>query len=265
MSIFLHNKAMNDTHTLKTKFEQGGIVPSARPVYQDHVFDLVATQSPFIRDKQFTRVSTRDLEFLFRAVDYWAFQGAIGEHCHRHGLPLTFRLGKRMTKTGGTTTRRVFPQRPSRPEFEIAISPNLLFNTFQTEAQATVAGVLCSTTFDAMRLIMEHEILHLAEMLIWQGSSCAAQRFRLASWRFFGHQSSKHELLTPSTVAKTHFNIAIGDRVRFQIDGRAIEGTVNRVTQRATVLVPDSKGMPYNDGHRYAKYYVPLRMLARCS
>jgi hypothetical protein len=49
--------------------------------------------------------------------------------------------------------------------------------------------------------------------------------------------------------------------VRFRIDGRELEGIVNRVTKRATVLVRDERGTPYSDGWRYAKYYVPVSQL----
>jgi len=41
------------------------------------------------------------------------------------------------------------------------------------------------------------------------------------------------------------------------------EGTVNRITKRATVLVEDPEGEPYSDGKRYRKYLVPLQLLTR--
>jgi hypothetical protein len=36
---------------------------------------------------------------------------------------------------------------------------------------------------------------------------------------------------------------------------------VNRVTKRATVLVPDPAGLEFSDGTRYRPYYVPLSLL----
>ena len=35
----------------------------------------------------------------------------------------------------------------------------------------------------------------------------------------------------------------------------------NRVTRRATVLVPADDGERFSDGNRYRKYYVPVNML----
>ena len=52
-----------------------------------------------------------------------------------------------------------------------------------------------------------------------------------------------------------------GSKVRFDIQGHSHEGVVNRITKRATVLVVDPQGQPYSDGHKYVKFYVPLRKL----
>ena len=38
-------------------------------------------------------------------------------------------------------------------------------------------------------------------------------------------------------------------------------GVVNRITRRATVLVEDQHGLPYSDGKRYKKFYVPFGSL----
>ncbi len=110
---------------------------------------------------------------------------------------------------------------------------------------------------------MEHEIVHLIEMLLWYDSSCAARRFLRIANNFFNHQKASHELLTPADKALTKLGIRVGDKVSFEVDGQAIQGYVNRITRRATVLVEDSKGQSYDDGSRYLKYYVPLEQLKR--
>jgi hypothetical protein len=53
-----------------------------------------------------------------------------------------------------------------------------------------------------------------------------------------------------------------GQRVAFEFEGVRHEGILNRVTKRATVLVPDADGELMSDGQRYRRYYVPLRLLA---
>ena len=57
------------------------------------------------------------------------------------------------------------------------------------------------------------------------------------------------------------FGIKTGMVVRFRFDGVEHEGVVNRITKRATVLVEDRGGEPYSNGKRYAKFYVPVRLL----
>jgi hypothetical protein len=44
-------------------------------------------------------------------------------------------------------------------------------------------------------------------------------------------------------------------------EGKRLEGRVNRITTRATVLVEDAEGQPFSDGRRYKTYYVPLPLL----
>jgi hypothetical protein len=108
---------------------------------------------------------------------------------------------------------------------------------------------------------MEHEIVHLVEMLLWSHSQCSARRFQSIAKRFFGHTDYTHQLITPRERAMTEYGIRAGDRVRFRFDGKHVEGVVNRITKRATVLVEHARGELYSDGKKYQKYYVPLTLL----
>ena len=58
-------------------------------------------------------------------------------------------------------------------------------------------------------------------------------------------------------------DVRVGDQVRFAHDGHFLEGRVNRITRRATVLVPHAKGERFSDGGRYLRFYVPLEKLTR--
>ena len=79
-------------------------------------------------------------------------------------------------------------------------------------------------------------------MRLWESSSCAAQRFKAIVYRFFGHLESNHQLITPAETAKQQFGIEVGQQVAFSHRGQALEGIVNRIQRRVTVLVPDPKG-----------------------
>lgn len=222
--------------------------------------DLIAA-SPYVDRGNFTRIHSQDLRFLFDAYDAFFFQGecrrALGDG------KLRFRISRRMTSSGGHTARYNPRQGTAKPWYEIAVSSTLLFQAFSdsTQRSIVVSGRVCHDRLDALQRIMEHEIVHLLETLCWSESSCSGARFQSIALRFFGHTEHKHRLVTPREHAFVKFQVRAGSRVQFRIDNHTYTGIVNRVTKRATVLVPDPKGLLYSDGQRYVKYYVPVGML----
>jgi hypothetical protein len=110
---------------------------------------------------------------------------------------------------------------------------------------------------------MEHEVLHLVEMLVWGHSSCAAANFKALALCTFAHMEVTHDLATQRERAREKFNLSVGDLVTFEFEGVRRTGRLNRITRRATVLVEYPKGAPYSDGKCYAKFYVPLPMLRK--
>ena len=143
------------------------------------------------------------------------------------------------------------------------MSTTLLFGCFADDDHRpiTASGITCRDRLDALQRVMEHELTHLIEMLLWEKSSCAKSRFHSITLRFFGHTENKHQLITPREKAMVKFGITAGMKVRFRFDGVERIGRVNRISKRATVLVEDANGQPYSDGKRYAKFYVPVQML----
>jgi hypothetical protein len=220
------------------------------------------SRSRVMKGPNFSITSVADLHTMADQYD----QNFLGGHC----LPIAkhfgirFRWSNRMTSNGGKTVRTIHKRLGSeRTSYEIVLSAPLLFQTFSDlQRPIRVTGVLCSNRLQAMQRIMEHELIHLVEMLVWNDSCCAAPRFQNIVARLFGHTEHKHDLVTQQERADQKFNVRVGTRVRFTFEGRILVGTVNRITRRATVLVMDSKGQLYDDGHRYRKYYVPLSHLS---
>ncbi len=135
--------------------------------------------------------------------------------------------------------------------------------TFQDVRRGVVvAGLQCRDRLEALLRIMEHELVHLAELVTWDESSCSAYRFRKIARNMFGHTDTSHFLVTPREHAAATHGIRVGSIVWFDFDGRRFSGKVNRVHHRATVLVEDPSGRPYSDGKRYQKFYVPLAQLS---
>lgn len=221
------------------------------------IIDAVLTTSPCLKQGNFDRIHPDDLELLFELYDEYFFDNLI-----RKSLPaklLTFRISRRMTSVGGTTTRWPASRTGQHPRFEIAVSSTLLFQSFQDpERKITVTGIECDHRLDALMRVFEHELVHLLELFLWEDSSCSLHRFQTIANLNFGHTDHRHDLLTPSEAAFTQFGIRPGVRVSFRYEGKQLTGLVNRVTKRATVLVPDPAGRRYSDGQRYSKFYIPV-------
>jgi hypothetical protein len=213
--------------------------------------------SAHLRQADFNAIHPRDLEILFRLYDEAFFDGL----CLRalSGHRLSFRLAPRMTRAGGKTAR--FVTRRGEISYEISIAISMLFDGFTLrDREVTVCGVECSHRLEALQRIFEHEMVHLVELLCWGRSDCKAARFQDIATRFFRHRSHTHNLVTRRERA-LESGIRVGSRVQFAFEGHALSGRVNRITKRATVLVPDAAGEKYADGLRYRTYYVPIASL----
>jgi hypothetical protein len=228
------------------------------------IYERALRDSTSMGQGNFDRVSTRDLKTLWEAYDERFFCGCLSQSLGE--ARLSFRLSRRLTSAAGQTVRRRLRRGSSAqtPEYEISISTTLLFQTFlDGDRRVTASGIECHDRLQAMQRVFEHELVHLAEMLVWTDSQCTATRFQSIAGRLFGHRQHTHQLITPRERAWTTLGLKLGDRVRFRVDGNWYEGRLNRITRRATVLVEDPGGARYSDGKRYAKFYVPLAMLVK--
>ena len=230
------------------------------PLIRDRLLEIHTSAlqvSKHLREPNFRSIHTNDLKFLFDAYDS-AFFGSTASAA-LEGRSLTFRLSRRMTRSGGTTTRT--KRRTGEESFEIAIAAHLLFEGFEGgERDVTACGILCTDRLQALQRIFEHELIHLAEFLAWGNSRCSAPRFQALARRFFLHDAHTHQLMTRGERAAS-VGVGVGSWVAFSFEGREYSGRVNRITKRATVLVADPEGRRFSDGHKYACYYIPLQSL----
>ena len=251
-------------HPLLQRLDRIPDQASLRRSRQQAVHKFMLANAEGFSDPNFSSIKTADLGLLFQVIDEQYFGGEVTRYLEStYACPLAFRLSTRMTMCGGMTTTFRSQQSVRDTRFEIAIATTPLFNTFRSEKVAKVGGLDCGNRLAALQRIMEHELVHLLEMLVWDDSSCKRKRFRGIVHRVFGHTESNHQLLSPRDLARKTHGIHCGDRVRFDAGGKSHVGTVNRITKRATVLVPDHKGRKYDDGKRYATWYVPVADLRR--
>ncbi len=226
-------------------------IAARRRAIRHHLIDLSRT----IRDDNFTEICLDDLRQLFDAYDEHFFENAFKREFEQLSNRLAFRLSKRMTHVGGTTSyEKVIGKR----KFEIAISTALIFSNWHAPGPAVRVGGLPTTSrLDALQRIFEHELVHLLELFLWDESRCGGSRFKSIVRRLFGHLESNHQLVSPAEFVQRQFGIRIGDPVEFEFRGHRLRGLVNGVLQRVTVLVAHAHGERYRDGKRYLRYYVP--------
>ena len=229
------------------------------------IYQLTLRESRAISEPNFQLMDVDDLALMFHRYDQLFFENWLSNAiASTAGAKLSFRLSSTMTRAGGKTIRKLVGLRNGTRAsyFEIAIATRMLFMNFrESHRPVTVCGLVCTNRLEALQRIMEHEILHLAEMLCWGKSSCSARRFKTLSANIFGHTSSKHDLITPVENAAVEHTVKIGARVEFDFDGKRLVGLVNRIHHRATVLVEARAGVRYRSGKTYQKYYIPLPLL----
>ena len=226
-------------------------------IYQkiQSIYDQILKEARYIDQGNFTRIGADDLEYLFWLYDRHFFEGFFRARCADR---LSFRLAKRMTQAGGKTTWNKKDR-----TYEIALSTELIFKTFgAVEREVVVAGQVCTDRLEATMRIMEHEMIHLLELLLFEDSSCRQPQFQRLAGNVFGHTGFTHDLVSGAEQAQKVYNIKPGDAVWFEFEGQRLEGIVHRITKRATVLVLDAKGdLQDQQGKRYRKYYVPVPWL----
>lgn len=225
------------------------------------IYDTVLEESPYLDGGNFTTIDATDLKRLFDHYDAIFFKSHIEKTLGK--TLVHFRLSPRMTRAGGRTAQVTPARHPGRQYYEISVSTALLLDSFAgaDHRPVTVTGLTCRDRMEAIQRILEHEVIHLIELLVWETSRCSSTRFQSMASRFFGHTTHTHALITPGERAAEQFGITPGDHVRFRFRGGVYTGVVNRITKRATVLVRNQRGRLYTDGSRYSTFYVPVERL----
>lgn len=239
-------------------FERQEILSHQKDIFRDSLQLSRSFGSP-----NFNRVGRDDLVRMVQMYDERFFGGKVLPLAKAEGM--SFSISSRMTKVAGKLVTH-YPDGTAngRRSFEMVLSSTLLFQTFEDPGQSVeVTGRRCVSRLEAMQRVVEHEFVHLVEMLIWNDGNCNEARFQSIASRYFLHSDYRHSLITQRERAAMRFNVRLGDHVRFKHDGKLLVGKVNRITRRATVLVPSERGELFCDGNRYQRFYVPLEKLQK--
>ncbi|MCB5250811.1 MAG: hypothetical protein RBS16_06500 [Candidatus Cloacimonadales bacterium] len=170
------------------------------------------------------------------------------------------RVSRQMTRVAGKVRHNRINN-----VFEIAFSAPLIVHSFYQfdDSSYYINGILCRSSEEALMRVMEHELVHIIEILLTGNTSCAKKHFKNLAHQLFGHTKTKHEII-PNAIKQVSQVFKNGDRVIFHYRDTSYIGFINRITKRATVLVESKEGTFINrQGIRYNKYYVPLQALKK--
>jgi hypothetical protein len=217
-----------------------------------NIHQKVIETSKNIHYGNFEIIEPLDIELMFHLYDNKFFHDFFSKNLKDK---LDLKISKKMTRAAGKTTKHL-----KKRIYTITLSSILLAQSFKGEdREITVNGVECKDRLDAAMRIMEHEMLHLLEFKLFNRSNCSRPRFKKLGYNFFGHTDTKHKLVTKYEINSKEHDLKPGDIVKFEYRGKSLNGTISRITKRATVLVEDQKGT-FKDfnGKRCLKFYIPL-------
>lgn len=239
----------NDPYLIQQKREQVGMI--------------LKVTSANIKDNQINTLEVSDLHLLFNAYDQVFFHYWFRDHFA--GL-IKLSLSKRMTKSAGITIcpKKIAEIAAKELTIEIRIGVDFFLKYDQAADPVNVCGLATNNSLQALQLVMEHEICHVIEFVLYHSSSCKKPRFKTMAANCFGHTSSLHQLPTIRQLASSRLGIKIGDRVAFVYEHRELKGIISNINKNATVMVPEKRGV-FADKHgkRYTKYYVALNLLKK--
>lgn len=225
---------------------------------------LFMEKSSSIKTTDIKSLSVKNVELLFDLYDmvffdFWFRDSFKGR--------LKFSLSTRMTKSAGMTVcpKNIMNMKIEDAVIEIKICSDIILGYGNSPRNGTkVGGIQATSSLQALQLVLEHEMIHVLEFIIYGRSSCKGKRFRTMAYNIFGHTESTHSLPTPGRVAYERLDLGIGSIVSFDFKGKSLSGLVVNINKNAVVMVEDKEGRWQDPaGNRYSKYYVPLSKLTK--
>lgn len=213
-------------------------------------------QSANIKSESFDKISENDLYLLFKLYDDIFLSGWFEQ---RFKGNIKFKLSRQLTRSAGNTRtkKNISAIRPEEIEFEVKISLNHLMNFNKTERTKSVGGIEAFSVLDSLMLIFEHELCHVIEFLVRNKSSCSKKPFMDLINNIFGHKEHTHKLVGAGEANISEYGLKPGDSVRFKYGSETMEGFIQKMNKKATVMCPHKHGN-YIDksGKRYVKFCV---------
>ncbi len=213
-------------------------------------------ESANIKSENFGKISEKDLYLLFELYDEVFLCGWFKQKFRGN---IKFKLSRQLTRSAGNTRTRkdISAIKPEEVEFEVKISLNHLMNFNKAKRIKYVGGIEAASVLDSLMLVFEHELCHVIEFLVRHKSSCNKKPFMDLINNIFGHTEHTHKLVGAGEANVSEYGLKPGDSVKFRYGNSIMEGFIQKMNKKATVMCPDKHGN-YIDksGRRYVKFCV---------
>lgn len=230
---------------------------------REQVKNYLFIKSDNIKTENFSKISEKDLYILFELYDEIFLKDWFKENFKGK---IIFKMSRQLTRAAGNTKtkKNISDIKPENIEFEVKVSLNHLNNFNKIDRSKYVGGIEAGSMLDSLMLVFEHELCHVIEFLVSFKSSCNKKPFKDLIYNLFGQSETTHRLVSSVEVNATEYGLKPGDRVKFLYNEKFINGFIQRINKRATVMCPDKRGN-YIDksGQRYKKFYVALECLIK--
>lgn len=234
-------------------------IEEKRALIKKNMFERSAN----IKEEDFKKISEKDLYILYELYDEIFLNNWFKENFKGKVI---FKLSKQLTRAAGNTRtkKNIAKIEPKDIEFEVKMSLNHLINFNKIDRIKFVGGIEAESVMDSLMLVFEHELCHVIEFLVCFKSSCKKKPFKDLIFNLFGQSESTHNLISTNEVNLNKYGLKPGDSVKFLYKGKYINGFIQRINKRATVMCPDKRGN-YIDksGKHYKKYYASLEILMK--
>ncbi len=230
---------------------------------REEVSKLLILKSDNIKNNTISSISSLDMLLMFQLYDQIFLQNWFKDSFKGK---MQFSISKRLAKSAAITIcpKNIDRIKPEELVVEIRIGIDFFFHYGLIEGIKTVCGIDTNNSLEALQLVFEHELCHVIEFIYFKKSNCKASRFKTIAGNLFGHTDSYHKLPTYKQIANEKLGIKIGDTVSFILSGSSHMGIIYNINKRATIMVRDNNGqLVDNYGHRYSKYYVPLKYIKK--
>ncbi len=234
-------------------------IDEKRALIKNKLFERSAN----IKSEDFNRISEEDLYILYELYDEIFLNGWFKQNFKGN---IKFILSRQLTRSAGNTKtgKNIAQLKPEDIKFEVKISVNHLINFNKVDRRKYAGGIEAHSVTDGLMLVFEHELCHVIEFLLCCKSSCRKKPFKDLIFNLFGQTESTHELVGADELNALKFGLKPGDNVCFKYNGKRMNGFIQRINKRATVMCPDKNGR-YIDksGRRYKKYYASPESLLK--